>query len=101
MFKASHKRIASVTYVAAANRTMIDRLASRIDTANSGTRVDAFTILASAIRSTVRANCALWSTERRRSDERGQTRTNSLSIGHATLTVQTAGRWTARIGWFR
>lgn len=79
---------------------MIDRLASSIDTADSRTRVHAFTVLAGAIRGTIRADCTLRPAQGWSSNKRGRARANSLSVGHATLAVQTTGRWTAGISWF-
>lgn len=99
-FETSNKSITSISHIATANRTMINRLASSIDTANSWTRIYAFAIFASTICRTIGTNCTFWSAHWWSSHESRQTRTDSLFIRYATLTVQTARKWTTRISWF-
>lgn len=48
-FETSNEGIAGVSYVTAADRTVINGLASSIDTTYSRARVDAFEVLASAV----------------------------------------------------
>jgi hypothetical protein len=80
---------------------MIDHFASRVDAADTRTRIRAFTVFARAVHRTIGANGAFGTAVRRSSDKRGQARAYRLTVQFAALAVKPAGRGTARITFFR
>lgn len=96
-----HEWITAETYVATADRTVIDHFASRVNAADTRARIHAFAVLARTVHGTVGANSALGTAVWRSSGERGQAGAYRLAVQFAALTVQSAGRRTARITFHR
>lgn len=69
--EARYEGIAGKTLITTANRAMINHFASRVDAANPGAWINAFTVLAGTIYGTVGADSALRATIRRSSDKCG------------------------------
>lgn len=93
----SYKRISNEVWFTAADRIMSYNLAPSILSACSGTRVDAFGIVASKILSAVRAYDTLWATIRWSSNVADSTTTNCVLVKGATRTVGTTRWWWAYI----
>lgn len=66
-----YEGIAGKTLVTTANRAMINHFTSCVDTTDSGTWINAFTVLARTIYGTVGADSTLRATVRWSSDKRG------------------------------
>jgi len=99
--EARHEGIASETRVTAADRTVIDHFASRVDAADTRARIRAFAVVARAVYRAIGTNGALGTAIWRSSDKRGQARAYRLTVQFAALAVKPARRETARIAFFR
>lgn len=69
----------------------MDRLASRVRTAQSGTGVATFVLDARQIESALGTDCALGTTVRRASQEGGQASAHARVVHDAALAVESAG----------
>lgn len=76
---------------------MVNNLATRLNAACAGTRIDALLILTVEILSTVRADNTLGSTVGSGANETGLTGAHCMVINLPTLTVGTARRGLTRI----
>jgi len=89
--------VALKTLNATTDRAVVNNPTVCVGGARSWTRIDAFLVDTRAIRRTVRADNALWSTIGSRSDHIGHTATFCLSIHNGAKCVGSARMRTARV----
>jgi len=96
---ATPERITGLSLATATNRTVIDDLASRVQSARATARISAFLVDAGESLGALGAHYTLRPALRRRTDIALQARAHSVVVLRSALAVRSARRRLARIAW--